>query len=193
MELPLFVVFLVSLLLWGLQAARHLKYLFSLCLLSGRSFCCWFLSLNLFCNFCCRSCGLSLSGSLLTSTAGLLGSLRSLCHCLVEVNKLNEADVCCVTLTMTELDNAGVTTWAVTYLLAYYREQLGIKVVGVTGSIGKTTTKEFIATVLSQKYNVFRTEKNQNNLIGLPLSVIDPPRMFPEYVLQAPEQFLFRF
>ena len=58
-------------------------------------------------------------------------------------------------------------------LAAYYREKLGIKVVGVTGSIGKTTTKEFIATVLSQKYNVFRTEKNQNNLIGLPLSILN--------------------
>ena len=58
-------------------------------------------------------------------------------------------------------------------LATYYREKLGIKVVGVTGSIGKTTTKEFIATVLSQKYNVFRTEKNQNNLIGLPLSILN--------------------
>ena len=62
---------------------------------------------------------------------------------------------------------------AIKKLATYYREQLGIKVVGVTGSIGKTTTKEFIATVLSQKYNVFRTEKNQNNLIGLPLSILN--------------------
>lgn len=65
------------------------------------------------------------------------------------------------------------TVEALKKLAAYYREQLGIKVVGVTGSIGKTTTKEFIATVLSQKYNVFRTEKNQNNLIGLPLSILN--------------------
>jgi len=62
---------------------------------------------------------------------------------------------------------------AIKKLATYYREKLGIKVVGVTGSIGKTTTKEFIATVLSQKYNVFRTEKNQNNLIGLPLSILN--------------------
>lgn len=54
-----------------------------------------------------------------------------------------------------------------------YREKLDIKVVGVTGSVGKTTTKEFIASVLSQKYNVFRTDKNQNNLIGLPLSILN--------------------
>ncbi|MCR4648511.1 MAG: UDP-N-acetylmuramoyl-tripeptide--D-alanyl-D-alanine ligase [Lachnospiraceae bacterium] len=55
----------------------------------------------------------------------------------------------------------------------YYRESLSIKVVGVTGSIGKTTTKEFIATVLSQKYSVYKTDKNQNNLIGLPLSILN--------------------
>ena len=65
------------------------------------------------------------------------------------------------------------TVEALKKLASFYREQLGIKVVGVTGSIGKTTTKEFIATVLSQKYNVFRTEKNQNNLIGLPLSILN--------------------
>ena len=65
------------------------------------------------------------------------------------------------------------TIEALKKIAAFYREKLGIKVVGVTGSIGKTTTKEFIATVLSQKYNVFRTDKNQNNLIGLPLSILN--------------------
>ena len=65
------------------------------------------------------------------------------------------------------------TVKALKELASFYRTELGIKVVGVTGSVGKTTTKEFIATVLSQKYNVFRTEKNQNNLIGLPLSILN--------------------
>lgn len=65
------------------------------------------------------------------------------------------------------------TIAALKKIATYYREQLPIKVVGVTGSVGKTTTKEFIATVLSQKYNVFRTSKNQNNLIGLPLSILN--------------------
>ena len=51
------------------------------------------------------------------------------------------------------------TIEALKKIAAFYREKLGIKVVGVTGSIGKTTTKEFIATVLSQKYNVFRTDE----------------------------------
>ncbi|MBQ8040722.1 MAG: UDP-N-acetylmuramoyl-tripeptide--D-alanyl-D-alanine ligase, partial [Lachnospiraceae bacterium] len=55
---------------------------------------------------------------------------------------------------------------------AYYREQLSVKVVGITGSVGKTSTKEVIASVLSEKYNVLKTEGNFNNEIGLPLTVL---------------------
>lgn len=54
----------------------------------------------------------------------------------------------------------------------YYRSQLTIPVVGITGSVGKTSTKEFIAGVLSQKYNVLKTEGNYNNEVGLPLTLL---------------------
>lgn len=54
----------------------------------------------------------------------------------------------------------------------YYRKQLTIPIVGVTGSVGKTSTKEFIAGVLSEKYNVLKTEGNFNNEVGLPLTVL---------------------
>lgn len=54
----------------------------------------------------------------------------------------------------------------------YYRKQLSIKVVGITGSVGKTSTKEFVAEVLSQKYKVLKTEGNFNNEVGLPLMVL---------------------
>ncbi len=54
----------------------------------------------------------------------------------------------------------------------YYREQLDVKVVGITGSVGKTSTKEFISAVLSEKYDVLKTEGNFNNEIGLPLTVL---------------------
>lgn len=57
-------------------------------------------------------------------------------------------------------------------IAAYYREQLAVKVVGITGSVGKTSTKEVIAGVLSEKYNVLKTEGNFNNEIGLPLTVL---------------------
>jgi UDP-N-acetylmuramoyl-tripeptide--D-alanyl-D-alanine ligase len=54
----------------------------------------------------------------------------------------------------------------------YYRRKLTIPVVGITGSVGKTSTKEYIAGVLSQKYNVLKTEGNYNNEIGVPLTLL---------------------
>lgn len=51
---------------------------------------------------------------------------------------------------------------------AGYRNRFHPKVVGVTGSVGKTTTKDMIAAVLSQKYNTLKTQGNFNNEIGLP-------------------------
>ena len=53
----------------------------------------------------------------------------------------------------------------------FYRNGLKIKVVGITGSVGKTSTKEFIASVLEEKYRVLKTEGNFNNEIGLPLTI----------------------
>lgn len=54
----------------------------------------------------------------------------------------------------------------------WYRMQLDIKVIGITGSVGKTSTKEFISSVLSQKYQVLKTEGNFNNEIGMPLTIL---------------------
>ena len=58
-------------------------------------------------------------------------------------------------------------------LAEHYRRSLDIKVVGISGSVGKTSTKEMIASVLSQKYHVLKTEGNYNNEIGLPLTVFN--------------------
>lgn len=55
---------------------------------------------------------------------------------------------------------------------AYYRKQLTCKVIGITGSVGKTSTKEFIATVLSEKYKVCKTIGNFNNEVGMPLTIL---------------------
>ena len=57
-----------------------------------------------------------------------------------------------------------------------YRETLNIPVIGIAGSVGKTTAKEMVSAVLSQKYNVLKTEKNFNNELGVPLTLfrIDP-------------------
>ena len=53
-----------------------------------------------------------------------------------------------------------------------YRKKLNITVLGITGSVGKTTTKEIVASVLEQKYNVVKTEGNFNNGLGLPLTIM---------------------
>ncbi len=53
-----------------------------------------------------------------------------------------------------------------------YRKKLNITVIGITGSVGKTTTKEIVASVLCQKYKVIKTEGNFNNGIGLPLTIM---------------------
>lgn len=54
----------------------------------------------------------------------------------------------------------------------WYRMQLNIPVIGITGSVGKTSTKEFVSSVLSQKYCVHKTAGNYNNEIGLPLTIL---------------------
>ncbi|WP_315114431.1 UDP-N-acetylmuramoyl-tripeptide--D-alanyl-D-alanine ligase [uncultured Clostridium sp.] len=56
-------------------------------------------------------------------------------------------------------------------LAEYYRSKLNIKIVGITGSTGKTSTKDLTAAALSSKYRVFKTEGNFNNEIGLPLMI----------------------
>jgi UDP-N-acetylmuramoyl-tripeptide--D-alanyl-D-alanine ligase len=57
-------------------------------------------------------------------------------------------------------------------LARYHRKQLSIPVIGITGSNGKTTTKELIRSVLSQQFKTFATEGNLNNHIGVPLSIL---------------------
>lgn len=53
-------------------------------------------------------------------------------------------------------------------LAGYYRSKFDIPIVGLTGSVGKTTTKEFVSLVLNAKYNAIKTQGNLNNEIGLP-------------------------
>jgi UDP-N-acetylmuramoyl-tripeptide--D-alanyl-D-alanine ligase len=57
-------------------------------------------------------------------------------------------------------------------IAAAYRKKFDIKVAAITGSVGKTTTKEMIASVLSEFAPTLKTEGNLNNLVGLPLSVL---------------------
>ena len=61
---------------------------------------------------------------------------------------------------------------AIQKLAIYKRSLYDIPVIAVTGSVGKTSTRNIIYTVLSQKYNVLKTEGNYNNDIGVPLTIL---------------------
>lgn len=63
------------------------------------------------------------------------------------------------------------TQAALQQLAAYYRSRFDIPVIGVTGSVGKTTAKEMIAAVLSERFDTLKTEKNHNNELGVPLTL----------------------
>ncbi len=76
------------------------------------------------------------------------------------------------------------TLLALHRLAAYYKSTLDIKVVAVTGSNGKTTTRDMTAAVLSSKYKVYSTAKNFNNEIGLPKSVLELDNTYDVAVLE---------
>ncbi len=86
--------------------------------------------------------------------------------CAVLVSRpdaLGEADGVVVDNTLLALQELG----------RYHRRQSGARVVAITGSVGKTTTKELTAAVLESRFDVFRTKGNLNNHIGLPLSLLE--------------------
>ncbi|MCB9202287.1 MAG: UDP-N-acetylmuramoyl-tripeptide--D-alanyl-D-alanine ligase [Flavobacteriales bacterium] len=68
-------------------------------------------------------------------------------------------------------------------LAKYHRENLSIPIIGLTGSNGKTTTKELIYSVLKQKYNVQYTQGNLNNHIGVPLTVLNIKKDYHEIAI----------
>ncbi|MDD3038474.1 UDP-N-acetylmuramoyl-tripeptide--D-alanyl-D-alanine ligase [Bacteroides sp.] len=69
-------------------------------------------------------------------------------------------------------------------LANYHRCQLGTRVIGITGTNGKTTTKELISAILSQSYKILYTLGNLNNHIGVPLTLL---RLKPEHDLAVIE------
>ena len=76
---------------------------------------------------------------------------------------------CCCTMPVIVVDD---TVRALGDLAAYYRSRLNVKILGITGSVGKTTAKEMAFSVLSQKYRVHKTSGNFNNELGVPLTLL---------------------
>lgn len=68
------------------------------------------------------------------------------------------------------------TLLALQELARAWRRELGLPIIGITGTNGKTTTKELLATVLSMKYNLHYTQGNLNNQIGVPLTLLQITR-----------------
>ena len=96
----------------------------------------------------------------------------------------NGAKVCIITKDITAEENDEIkknnvtiiqvkdTLKAMQEIATYKRMQYNIPVVAVTGSVGKTSTKDLIASVMSEKYNTLKTQGNYNNEIGLPLTIL---------------------
>ena len=84
---------------------------------------------------------------------------------------------CCLTDVQPSKEYNGIILYvqdvqeAVTAIAEAFRMQVDIPIVGITGSVGKTTAKEMISSVLEQHYTVLKTEKNLNNQLGVPMTI----------------------
>jgi UDP-N-acetylmuramoyl-tripeptide--D-alanyl-D-alanine ligase len=67
---------------------------------------------------------------------------------------------------------AHSSLWALQQVAAFWRRRHNVRVIGITGSVGKTTTKELAAAVLSRRYETLKSEASYNNEIGLPLTLM---------------------
>ena len=76
------------------------------------------------------------------------------------------------------------TVTALQQIARFWRRQLDLRVIGITGSVGKSTTKEMVAEVLSQRYRTLKSPGNLNNEIGLPLSILKLSSGYQRAVLE---------
>jgi UDP-N-acetylmuramoyl-tripeptide--D-alanyl-D-alanine ligase len=76
------------------------------------------------------------------------------------------------------------TQTALQRIAAFWRDKFNVRVIGVTGSIGKTSSKELIAQVLSARYHILKSEGNKNNEWGLPLTLLNLTAQHERAVLE---------
>ena len=95
----------------------------------------------------------------------MAGCLEKGCAgCISEREPVSEAEMPCIVV-----ESSLKATGA---LAAWHRGRFDIPVIGITGSVGKTTTKEMVAAVLSQGFETHKTEKNFNNELGVPQTLL---------------------
>ena len=97
-------------------------------------------------------------------------ALQNGCRCVICEHRseaLERSDATAIVVSDTEL--------ALSKLANNYKNYLHCKTVAVTGSVGKTTTKDLIASVLSTRYKTAKTAGNHNSVIGMPLSMLELP------------------
>ena len=109
---------------------------------------------------------IALKGDKFNGNAYAAAALQSGCRCAV----VDEAEFCDSSDNRYFLVDDGLET--LQRLANYHRQQMGTKLIGITGTNGKTTTKELTAAVLGRKYNILYTQGNLNNSIGVPLTLL---------------------
>ncbi|MBU2494413.1 MAG: UDP-N-acetylmuramoyl-tripeptide--D-alanyl-D-alanine ligase [Bacteroidetes bacterium] len=98
---------------------------------------------------------------------------------IINENKLNEFDS--VNSTIVTVNN---TLKAYGELATIRKNKLDAKVISITGSAGKTSTKEILSVLLSEKYKVHKTSANNNNHVGVPLTILSAPKSTEVLVLE---------
>ncbi|MEG0900029.1 MAG: UDP-N-acetylmuramoyl-tripeptide--D-alanyl-D-alanine ligase [Oscillospiraceae bacterium] len=102
---------------------------------------------------------------------------------------LDNGAVCVISHKKQDFDDERIlyvenTSKALLDIAKMYRNKFDVKVIGVTGSVGKTTSKDFISCVVSSKYKTLKSEGNENNEIGLPKTVFKLNESYEACVLE---------
>ena len=108
---------------------------------------------------------------------------------------LDKGAACCLCERVPEGETRGAIVvndvqTALEAIAAAYRDTLSLPIIGITGSVGKTSAKEMISAVLSSRYHVLKTDKNLNNQIGVPMTL---SRITPEHDVAVVEMGISGF
>ncbi|HPN88017.1 MAG TPA: UDP-N-acetylmuramoyl-tripeptide--D-alanyl-D-alanine ligase, partial [Candidatus Omnitrophota bacterium] len=77
------------------------------------------------------------------------------------------------------------TTKALSDIASFHRDRFSVPIIAITGSSGKTTTKEMIATILSKKYKILKNYKSFNNQYGVPLTLLQLRKKHEVVILEV--------